>query len=255
MIQNASLFRIPLIAICSMAVSACGVIPQAQGTNRASIAGPVSAPVSAPRPVMTKASYNADRNSGPLRPRNQGGRSGGSGICQSDLGKAGARFDVVPDQYFGAGCTNLNTVRLASIRGDNSQFSLSNIGPLECSTAKSFQAWARYGVDRAARQILGSPLERIETMGTYSCRNVAGSSRRSAHATAEAIDVSAFVLADGRRISLAGDWDGGSRAEKRFLRTVQASACKRFGTVLGPDYNAAHRDHFHMERSDSKFCR
>ena len=55
-------------------------------------------------------------------------------------------------------------------------------------------------MDRAARQIMGSPLVRIETMGSYNCRNVAGSGRRSAHATAEAIDVSGFVLADGRRI-------------------------------------------------------
>ena len=65
-------------------------------------------------------------------------------------------------------------------------------------------------------------------------------------------------LADGRRISILDDWDGGDKQERAFLRTVQASACKRFGTVLGPDYNAAHRDHFHLERGGSasgSFCR
>jgi hypothetical protein len=92
-------------------------------------------------------------------------------------------------------------------------------------------------------------------MGSYSCRNVSGTSRRSAHATGNAIDVSGFVLADGRRIDLKRDWDGGTRAEREFLRVVQSSACKRFGTVLGPEYNRAHEDHFHLERSSRRFCR
>ena len=132
---------------------------------------------------------------------------------------------------------------------------MNNLGPVGCDTANTFAAWARFGVDRAARQILGSPLVRIETFGSYSCRNVAGSNRRSAHSTAKAIDVSAFVLADGRRISVQGDWDGGTREEREFLRIVHRSACKRFGTVLGPDYNQAHRDHFHLESDGSQFCR
>jgi len=112
-------------------------------------------------------------------------------------------------------------------------------------------------VDRAARQILGSPLARIETMGSYACRNVAGTGRRSAHATANAIDVSGFVLADGRRISVLHGWNGGTAAEREFLRVVHTSACRRFGTVLGPDYNAAHRDHFHFEpgHNGRAFCR
>ncbi|MFV0643840.1 MAG: extensin family protein, partial [Sphingomonadaceae bacterium] len=90
---------------------------------------------------------------------------------------------------------------------------------------------------------------------TYSCRNVAGSAKRSAHARAAAIDVSGFVLKDGRHISVLKDWNGGTREEKQFLRTVQDSACKRFGTVLGPDYNKAHHDHFHLEQGDGSFCR
>ena len=103
--------------------------------------------------------------------------------------------------------------------------------------------------------MLGSPLARIETMGSYSCRNVAGTERRSAHARAEAIDIAAFVLADGRRISVLNHWNGGSAQERAFLRTVQDSACKRFGTVLGPAYNAAHRDHLHIELGGGGFCR
>ena len=175
--------------------------------------------------------------------------------CFADLHASGARFSRVPDRYAAPGCNTLGAVKLVSLNGDASQFGVTNLGPVKCEAAKAFSGWARFGVDRAARQILGSPLVRIETMGSYACRNIFGTSRRSAHATGNAIDVSGFVLADGRRIALKRDWNGGTRAEREFLRVVQRSACKRFGTVLGPEYNAAHRDHFHLERSESSFCR
>ena len=175
--------------------------------------------------------------------------------CLTKLGETGSRFTPLPDKYFGAGCSTLNAVTLTSLAGDRNALAIANLGPVTCPTAEALSGWARYGVDRAARQILGSPLRQIETMGSYACRNVAGTSRRSAHSRAEAIDVSAFVLEDGRRISVIDGWSGGSRQERDFLRTVQQSACKRFGTVLGPDYNAAHRDHFHLEYGNSTFCR
>lgn len=175
--------------------------------------------------------------------------------CIANLNAAGARFSAIPDQYHGPGCSTLGTVQLSAVSGDASRFGVSNIGPVQCRTAEAFSAWARFGVDRAARQILGSPLARIETMGSYSCRNIAGSSRRSAHATAGAIDVSAFVLEDGRRISLAAGWNGEDAKEREFLRVVHRSACRRFATVLGPDYNRAHEDHFHLEGTGARFCR
>ena len=64
-----------------------------------------------------------------------------------------------------------------------------------------------------------------------------------------------IIKPDATRRNLTGDWTGGSAAERQFLRLVHASACKRFGTVLGPGYNAAHHDHFHLEMSNSAFCR
>ncbi|MFM5924335.1 MAG: extensin family protein [Novosphingobium sp.] len=175
--------------------------------------------------------------------------------CLADLGTKHAAFTPLPDQYYGAGCSTLNTVRLASLRSDDAKLALTNLGPVTCPLADSFAGWARYGADRAAQQILGSPLVRIETMGSYNCRNVAGSPRRSAHATASAIDVSGFVLADGRRITVAGNWNDHSPQVRRFFAAIHASACKRFGTVLGPAYNAAHRDHLHLELSGQAYCK
>lgn len=177
--------------------------------------------------------------------------------CLTELSQAGAQFTALPDSYGGQGCSTIGTVQMAALRGDITNMSITNIGPVQCGVGTAFAAWARYGVDRAARQHLGSPLARIETMGSYACRNVAGSTRRSAHATAGAIDIAGFVLEDGRRISVAEDWSNGTSDEREFLRTVQRSACKRFDTVLGPEYNAAHRDHFHLEGviDGSSFCR
>ncbi len=220
-----------LLAFTSLALSGCTLLPAGKDTQPRRSASVPAMPVS---PVAQR--------------------------CLAQLGQTGSRFTPVPDQYFGAGCSNLNSVRIAGLQSDTDSVALTNLGPVACPTAQSFAQWARFGVDRAARQLLGSRLVRIETMGSYVCRNVAGSSRRSAHATAEAIDVAAFVLADGRRISVAGDWSNGSPQEREFLRIVHRSACKRFGTVLGPQYNAAHRDHFHLEkgagaRGSKGFCR
>ncbi|MNU06001.1 hypothetical protein D3C72_2510190 [compost metagenome] len=53
---------------------------------------------------------------------------------------------------------------------------------------------------------------------------------------------------------MAGDWTGeGEKA--RFLRLVRASACEHFSVTLGPDYNAAHRDHFHLDMGALHMCR
>ena len=179
----------------------------------------------------------------------------GDAQCLAQLGATGTQFIPLPDRYYGGGCSTVNTVRLEDLAGDRGDFSLTNLGPVTCPLAETFAGWARYGVDRAARQILGSPLKRIETMGSYSCRTIAGSNRMSAHSRAQAIDVSAFDLADGRRISVKADWSEGTPAERKFLQVIHKSACKRFGTVLGPDYNSAHQNHFHLEATGKAYCR
>lgn len=218
-----SLLILPLVAT----LSACIDIPQAQAPRR--------------QPVRQSTSY--------FNPRPEYRQ------CLSTLGAQKADFTPLADQYFGTGCSNIGTVKLASLRSDTASLTLTNLGPVTCNMATTFAAWARFGADRAAEQILGSRLARIETFGSYSCRTVAGTSRLSGHATANAIDVSAFVLEDGRRITVLEDWNGGTPAERRFLRVVHTSACKRFGTTLGPDYNAAHANHFHLEADAAGFCR
>jgi len=180
-----------------------------------------------------------------------------AGQCLSRLGQMGAQYSALPDRYIDQGCTNLGTVQLAALHSDSATLGVSNLGPVTCEVSQVFAAWARFGVDRAARQILGSGVRSIETFGSYSCRNVAGTDRRSGHATGAAIDVAGFVLDDGRRVTVKSGWNGGTANEREFLRVIQRSACKRFATVLGPDYNSAHHDHLHVEGviAGSSYCR
>ncbi|WP_022683340.1 extensin family protein [Sphingobium bisphenolivorans] len=170
--------------------------------------------------------------------------------CMAKLTSQSVAFTPLPDQNFGGGCNALGSVKLLDIGVPTS-----NLGAMTCNLAANFAAWARYGVQPAARLILGAEIERIETFGTYNCRPIAGSGRLSEHAHSNAVDVSAFVLSDGRRISIEKDWNGDSRVQQ-FLKIVHASACKRFRTVLSPDYNAAHHDHFHFDMGGKGgFCR
>jgi hypothetical protein len=114
--------------------------------------------------------------------------------------------------------------------------------------------WLERAVRPAAEEHLGSPLARIEHLGAYSCRRLYGRAegRWSEHASGNAIDIAGFVLEDGRRISVVGDWNG-DPTRAAFLRRVRDEGCKVFGTVLSPDYNAAHRDHMHLDQQDRGF--
>jgi hypothetical protein len=176
--------------------------------------------------------------------------------CLSSLKAADVRFSAVPNQSFGSGCHTIDTVKLMQFATE-----ATNLGPMTCPLAANFTAWAKYAVRPAAKLYLGSDVVRIETMGTYNCRNVNGarSGRLSEHAFGNAVDVSAFILKDGRRITVLNGWNG-EADEQAFLRRLHQSACKRFGTVLGPDYNALHANHLHFDmgklmKDGSAFCR
>ena len=160
------------------------------------------------------------------------------------------RFDLLPDRNYGGGCSALNSVKLLDIG-----VPATNLGAMTCALASNFAAWSRYAVQPAARLIFGTEIARIDTFGTYNCRPIAGSGKLSEHAHSNAVDVSAFVLADGRRITVKDGWEGDGQA-RQFLRIVHTSACKRFNTVLSPDYNAAHKDHLHFDMGGKGgYCR
>ena len=162
--------------------------------------------------------------------------------CRAVLSRGEVAFTALPPQGEGQ-CR----------RADRTALTGSAIAPaapqMTCPVAAGLELWLRHSVRPAAEELLGSRLVRVEHIGTYNCRRIGGGDDGawSEHASGNAIDIAAFVLADGRRISVLEDWDG-SAEEQAFLRQVRDGACQSFATVLSPDYNAAHADHFHFDQ-------
>ncbi|WP_447761703.1 extensin-like domain-containing protein [Sphingopyxis panaciterrae] len=115
-----------------------------------------------------------------------------------------------------------------------------------CAVTAAMVLWDRDVVQPLAEKHFGQKVVELENLGSYNCRKIAGKQAQSEHSTANAIDISAFVLADGTRVSLLDDWnDGDARSE--FLHAVRDGSCGLFSTVLSPDHNAAHANHFHLD--------
>jgi hypothetical protein len=206
--------------------------------------------------ALVLASCGSRERSDVVRPADVAFQTADARMCLSDLKTKSVRFSALPNQSFGGGCRTIDTIKLMDFG-----VPATNLGAMTCPLAAGFAAWAKHAVLPAGRQYLGAEVVRIETMGTYSCRNVNGgrSGKLSQHAFGNAVDVSAFILQDGRRISVLDGWHGKS-GEREFLRRLHQSACKRFGTVLGPDYNSAHANHFHFDmaksmKDGSAYCR
>lgn len=175
--------------------------------------------------------------------------------CFGDLSREDVRFNLLPDRDYGGGCMVIGAVQLIDIG-----IPVSGLKAMRCPLARNFIAWMRHAAVPAAREILDGELVRVETYGTYACRGIVGGSAASSlkvseHGLGNAVDVAAFVLRDGRRITVLGDWSGGTVEEREFLRVVHRSACRRFTTVLGPQYNSAHANHFHFDMGGKPFCR
>jgi hypothetical protein len=171
--------------------------------------------------------------------------------CTGDLARLSARYTILPNRNFGEGCSAINSVLLAGVG-----IPITNVSAIQCPLARALAQWTQGAVQPAARAAFGARVVKIETMGAYSCRNVIGGrgTGRSEHASANAVDVSAFILSDGRRVSIAGGWNG-DNDEQEFLREIRGAACKRFQTVLSPEYNAAHHDHLHFDMGRGPYCR
>jgi hypothetical protein len=119
---------------------------------------------------------------------------------------------------------------------------------LACPLVSALDHWVSEGVQPAAMRWFGAQVVEIKQISAYSCRGMVGSggSGISEHAFGNAIDIAAFTLADGRRITVQEGWHG-SPEEQGFLRDVHLAACDNFSTVLAPGYNAAHYNHIHVD--------
>ncbi|GLK79296.1 extensin family protein [Methylopila turkensis] len=171
--------------------------------------------------------------------------------CARVLARSGLPVRAAPDRPIANGCGYVDGVAPSA-----AALALDAPPVMRCPLAAAYLAWERHTLRPAARRLFGVELAGVAHFGAYSCRNVYGraSGRRSQHATANAIDISAFRLADGRTVSVLRDWSDAGPAG-RFLREARDGACGVFAGVLSPDYNAAHADHLHLDLGGFDICR
>ena len=173
--------------------------------------------------------------------------------CMGDLDKMKARYTLLPEQDFGNGCSQSGAVQLYDVG-----VPVTNVKAVRCDVARTLGSWMRESVQPAAKEMFGARVVKLESMGGFACRNVIGraqaAGKRSEHATGNAIDIGAFQLSNGRRVTVKAGWVG-TPEEREFLREIRGAACKRFQTVLSPDYNAAHHDHLHFDLGRGPYCR
>lgn len=178
--------------------------------------------------------------------------------CIQVLREAGVRVERAEDRDDGGFCVVQGAVRITG--GDVTPLSPGDL-VMQCPLAVRYVIWDRQVLRPAAEASFGVRPTRVDTYGSYSCRRIYGSTDRahrpSEHARANALDVAAVRLEDGRTVSVAGDWtgQGGAGPEARgFLDRLRDGACRVFSTVLSPDYNDAHRDHLHLDGAPRGLC-
>lgn len=167
--------------------------------------------------------------------------------CRGALAEAGVTVTLLAESSAGPDCPLRDTLRMPG-RFDP---------PRPLLTCPMAAAWTLYEAQvlrPAADRHFGTGIAGVRHLGTLACRNVRGGQRRSQHAGANAIDLAALHLDHGREVSVLRDW-GRETPAGAFLREARDGACRIFGAVLGPERDAAHADHFHLDLGHARICR
>ena len=119
---------------------------------------------------------------------------------------------------------------------------------LACPIVSALDQWIVQAVQPSALRWFGEPVAEIRQISAYSCRGMNGQvgAKISEHAFGNALDISAFTLASGRKVVVRTAWNGAPE-EQGFLRDIQGAACNQFTTVLAPGSNRFHYDHIHVD--------
>ena len=153
----------------------------------------------------------------------------------------------------GAGACGIDdAVRLTAVSG----VTLSTPATINCSTATALKTWVEDGV-RPTVGDTGGGVASLRVVAHYSCRsrNNQSGARLSEHSFGNAIDIAGIGLADGSEMTVLTHWNGQYASQ---LRQMWQAACGPFGTVLGPEADRFHRDHFHFDTADYRsgsYCR
>ncbi|SLN55396.1 hypothetical protein PEL8287_02967 [Roseovarius litorisediminis] len=193
--------------------------------------------------ILTGCSFGGGRNDKEVV-STRGSVCGMSEIKGEAIGRVSGRIPA---------CGIGEAVRITSING----VELSQQATMECGTARTLKKWMERSMTPAIGRT-GGGVAGLRVASHYACRtrNSQSGARISEHAKGRAIDIAAFKLRDGSEISVLEDWGSGKKG--RILKKLHKSACGPFGTVLGPNSDRHHRDHFHFDTASYRngaYCR
>jgi hypothetical protein len=171
-------------------------------------------------------------------------------IC-GDIALQGVPVGRVPGRINGCGVED--AVRVRSVSG----VALSQQSVMDCGTARALKSW----IDTSAKPALkrqGGGLVSLKVAAHYACRtrNSQKGAKISEHGKGRAIDISGFTLANGTTITVLEGWN--ARRTRKAMRQMHQGACGPFGTVLGPNADRFHQDHFHFDTAryrSGSYCR
>jgi hypothetical protein len=171
----------------------------------------------------------------------------------SVCGSPSIQGEVVAAVQGSGGCGISEPVRIRSVSGIN----LSTPALMDCQTAQALDRWVANGAIPAVGDT-GGGLRTLQVMGHYTCRPINNQSgqRLSEHGKGRAIDIGGFGLRNGTQITVLRGWN--RQGESQILRAMHRAACGPFGTVLGPEANRFHADHFHFDTAQHRngsYCR
>ena len=202
-------------------------------------------------PVMTASLMPLARPKGLAIPThsNVSYRTKGSVCGRKDI--RGSQIKAIPGKIRGCGLSD--PVRVTEISG----VKLSSPATIDCTTAKALRSWIDKGAKKAVGR-KGGGLSELKVVASYACRtrnNIPGA-KVSEHGRGRAIDIAGFGLANGEKFTVLKGWN--DRKYSKILKKMHRSACGPFGTVLGPNANKYHKDHFHFDTAryrSGSYCR
>lgn len=162
--------------------------------------------------------------------------------CRKELRSLGVQYAEVGPINDGGACAIERPVTISAI----GSVQLKPSATVTCAMAKTFASWTKNELVPAARLRYLSGVKTIHQGSSYSCRNIRGSRTASEHSKGNAMDVMKIELNNDKDITVKKPGLFAFR-ERSLLNNVRADACGYFSTVLGPGYDADHKNHFHFD--------
>lgn len=175
--------------------------------------------------------------------RAERGQSGDGFVC-GDRAIRGEELARITSNVRGCGVEE--PVRVTMVDGVR----LTTPATIDCTTARALRTW----IDEGMRPAFGrQEVVELRIAASYICRprnNIRGA-KISEHGRGKAIDISGFILSNGRELSVSDDYN-------RQMRRAHRAACGIFGTTLGPGSDGYHEDHLHFDTAshgNGPYCR